>query len=176
MWPGGSIFFASAWLGIPPHSRFPGRGAVPVGLRLARGPLPFDAVGNLLGSDFDTVSVAFRFPAIQGAKIRACDYSKYGLVNLCASDFTPIAPPNWDHIAQIASGLSNPPREWSFTKAGRKAAYKNFPMSPNQAQYCIVPSAIRAISNGTDSPHGRYYYLERPTQYTITTASRGLLQ
>ena len=72
-------------------------------------PLPFDADGNLLGSDFDTVNVASRCPVIQGSEIRACDDFKYGLINLCASDFTPITLPNWDHIAQIASDLSAPP-------------------------------------------------------------------
>ena len=105
-------------------------------------PLPFDVDGNLPGSDFDTVNAAFRFPVIQGSKIRDCDDFEYGLINLCAAEFTPITLPTCDHIGQIASDLSARPREWSFMKADRKAAYKNLPLNPDQAQYCIV--AIRS--------------------------------
>ena len=100
--------------------------------------VPFDADGNLLGSDFDAANVAFRFPATHGSEIRTCDDFKYGLINRCAADFTPITLPTWDPIAQIASDLSISPREWPFAKAGPKEAYKNLPLNPDQAQYCIV--------------------------------------
>lgn len=102
-------------------------------------PLPFDSDGNLLGSDFDAANLAFRFPVIQGAKIRACGDFKYGLINLCAADLTPITLPTWGHIAQIAADLSTPPREWSFMRADHKAAYKNLPLNPDQSRFCIAP-------------------------------------
>ena len=79
--------------------------------------------------------------------IRACSDSKYGLVNMRAADFTPITRPTWDHIGQIASDLPTPPREWSFMKAGRKAAYKNSPLNPNQSQFCIVAPRSPGDSN-----------------------------
>ena len=101
-------------------------------------PLPFDADGNLLGSDFNSANVAFRFPVIQGSEIRACDDFKYGLINLRAADIAPIALPTWGHIGQIAADLSSPPREWSFMKADSKAAYKNLPLSPEQSRFCIA--------------------------------------
>ena len=69
------------------------------------GPLPFEADGNLVGSEFGAADVAFRFPDSQGVEIRDCDDFKYGLVNLRASDFTPATLPTWDHIGQIDSDL-----------------------------------------------------------------------
>ena len=92
----------------------------------------------MVGSTIDTANVAFRFPVIQGSKIRACGDFKNGLINLCASDWNPITLPTWGHIGQIAAGLSFPPRDWSFTKADHKADYKNLPLNLDQSQFCIV--------------------------------------
>ena len=96
----------------------------------------------MIGPDFDTANAAFRFPVLYGGGIRASDDFKYGLINLRAADFAPIALPTWGHIGQIDSDLYTLPREWSFTKADHKAAYKNFPLNPDQSQFCIV--AIRS--------------------------------
>ena len=147
MRPGGPVFDARTRLGLPHAGHLWAEAMGEVACGWLAPPLPFDAGGSLLGSDIDSANAAFRFPAIQGSEIRACDDFKYGLINLRAADFTPITLPTWDHIGQIAADLSSPPREWSFMKADRKAAYKNLPLKLGQSQFCIVAPRPPGDSN-----------------------------
>ena len=117
LWPEAMGQVACGWLAVPPS---------------------FDSGGSLVGSDFDAANVAFRFPVLQWAEIRAFDDFTYGLINLCEVDLTPITLPTWGHIVQISAGLSTPPRKWSFEKADRKAEYRNLTLNPDQSQFRIA--------------------------------------
>ena len=57
--------------------------------------------------------------------------------------------PDLGHIGQICLEIAATDEDWSFFKADHKAAYKNLPLSPTDAQYCIV--ALR-------SPMDRKWY------------------
>ena len=116
--------------------------------------LPFDSDGNLLGSDFDAVGSAFRFPVIQGDKFRACDDFKYGMINLRAADSDPITLPTWDHISQTALDLSIPRREWPFMKSDHKASYKNSRSTRTRPNIALGRSVLRMIPDGMGSPSG----------------------
>ena len=110
-------------------------------------PPPFDTDGNILWSDFDTANVAYLPPVLHGGEIRACGDFKYGLINICAADFTPIALPTWGHIGQIASDLPNHPRVWPFMKAAHRSANKNLPPNPDQSEFCIAAHRPLGDSN-----------------------------
>ena len=71
-------------------------------------------------------------------KIRACGDLKYGRANLACSTRTPISLPTWGHIGQIFLGISTTDQPLAFPKADHKAAYKNLPLNPAQADACIV--------------------------------------
>ena len=86
-------------------------------------------------------------PVLHGGEIRACGDFKYGLINLCAADFTPIALPTWGHIGQIASDLPNHPRVWPFMKAAHRSANKNLPPNPDQSEFCIATHRPLGDSN-----------------------------
>ena len=116
-------------------------------------PAPFDSDGNLRWSDLDAVNVAFRFPEIQGEKIRTRDDFKYGLFKLRAADFAPIGPPPaCGRISQIATDLSVLPREWSFTKrTARRPIRTSRPTLP-KPDIALRRSDLRAIPDGLVPP------------------------
>ena len=107
-------------------------------------PLISSAVSTFSGGD--RVKAAFMFAVIHMGKIRACDSLKYGCVNLDCAARTPISLPTWDQIGQICLYVSPTDQHWAFFKAAHKAAYKNLPLNPEQADACIA--AIRNPPGG----------------------------
>ena len=102
---------------------------------------------GLLGSVVSEDSnVTFRFAVLQMDKIRACDDFRYGRVNLACSVRSPITLPTWDHIGQLCLDVLHSDVDWGFFKADHEAAYKNLPLSPEQANRCIV--ALRSPVDG----------------------------
>ena len=79
-------------------------------------------------------------------KIRAFDDLKYGCVNLACATRTPVSFPTWGHIGQIFLDISTADQPWSFFEADHKAACKNLPLNPEQADACISP--LRTPSGG----------------------------
>ena len=81
---------------------------------------------------------AFRFPAVQADKIRACDDLKYGCVNPRYAERTPPTLPTWGHIGEIRLRISDADRPWSFLKTDRESAYKNRPLSADSSKLCLI--------------------------------------
>ena len=71
-------------------------------------------------------------------KIRACDDLRYGCVNLGCDTRTPVSLTTWGHIGRIFLDLATAGQSWSFFKADHKAAYKNLPLNPEQADACVA--------------------------------------
>ena len=92
------------------------------------------------------VNAAFRFDAIQMCRIRASDDLKYGCANEACAARTPISFPTRGHIGEICLDISTTDRPWAFSKVGQKAAYKNLPLNPEQADACIA--TLRNPSDG----------------------------
>ena len=109
-------------------------------------PLPLGESGGILSVDTGGSNVAFRFAFLQMDKIRACGDFKYGRLNLACSIRTPITLPTWDHIGQLCLGVLDSDVGWAFFKADHEAAYKNPPLSPDQANRCIA--ALRSPVDG----------------------------
>ena len=103
------------------------------------------------------VNAEFRFAAVQMDKIRACDDLKYGCVNVACATRTAITLPTWGRIGQICIDVADTNRAWSFFKLDHKAAYKNLPLNPDQADACIVTLRNSGADSGTDSVRIPYY-------------------
>ena len=109
-------------------------------------PLPLGESGGMMSVETGDSNVTFRFAALQMDKVRACGDFKYGRVNLARTVRTPITLPTWDHIGQLCLGVLGSDVDWAFFKADHEAAYKNWPLSPDQANRCIA--ALRSPSDG----------------------------
>ena len=81
---------------------------------------------------------AFRFPVIQGEKVRACDDLKASLTNRACSVLSPITLPTWEHVAQISSELALSRRPLALGKADESDAYKKQPLSPSDATWAVI--------------------------------------
>ena len=71
-------------------------------------------------------------------KIRTCGDLKYGCGSLGGATRTPISLPTRGHIGQICLNLADPAHPWSFFNVDHKAAYRNFPHNPDQADACVA--------------------------------------
>ena len=136
--------------GRPPFSPSSGKCDGSVGLLLALGPptpLLLIRTETYSGRISTRPTWPISPPVLHGGEIRACGDFKYGLINICAADFTPIALPTWGHIGQIASDLPNHPRVWPFMKAAHRSANKNLPPNPDQSEFCIAAHRPLGDSN-----------------------------
>ena len=93
-----------------------------------------------MGKPSGPINAVFRFPAAQPGETRSCDDFKYGRINECTLDYTPIALPTWGHLPQLCSDISDSSTDWSFFKADRASAYKNLPTNPYHVHSCVATS------------------------------------
>ena len=101
-------------------------------------PRLLNADGRFADAPDQPVVNAFRFPVIQGEKIRACDDLKASLTNRACSVLSPITLPTWEHIAQISSELALSRRAIALGKADESDAYKKQPLSPSDATSAVI--------------------------------------
>ena len=126
-------------------------------------PFPIQADSDFFEVKADGRNIAFRFAVAQMDKIRACDDFKYGCINVCCANRTPIKVPTWDHVGQLCLSFRHTDRPWSFFKADHKAAYKNLPLAPEDANGCIV-----ALRSPVD--HCWYGFLSRALLFGAVAA------
>ena len=101
-------------------------------------PLPFT---ENVGTPFFPLVVsnaAFRFGAQHDSKLRAVDDVRRNMANLCTAILTPITPPTWCHLSQMAKDVFHTGRDWGLLKGDRKPAYWKIPMDPHRAKITVI--------------------------------------
>ena len=76
-------------------------------------------------------------------------------VNLLCTVRRPVKLPTWGHIAQMRLNVRRAKKEWGFFKEGREAAYRQLPMSPENAALATIalrhPSTHRRMAFRPDA-------------------------
>ena len=111
--------------------------------------------------DFPMVD-AFRFPVIQGEKVRACDDLEESLNNRDCSVHSPTALPTWEHVAQIPPALALPRMPLALGKAGESDAYTKQPLRPSDSTSAVITLY---------GPDGKWYGFLSRSQIFGPTAS-----
>lgn len=130
-------------------------------------PFPVDTHGRTLTSRGKGYDAAFCFPAIQGDKVRGCDYLIRSLANRDCAVLTPIKLVSWGHVAHVYNLFAIEGLACEFPKADHRSAYKSLTVCPIQTQL-----AISAVGN---SPDVEFYALPPDISFLLHF-QRGPLQ
>ena len=80
-----------------------------------------------------------RFPVAQEGKVRYCDDMRRSRTNECAASRTPVNLPTVDTLAEIATLIGGGDASGvAFWKAGHADAYKQLPLDPRRAGFCVI--------------------------------------
>ena len=101
-------------------------------------PFPVDTSGSKLPSKASGLNFAFRFAAIQGEKIRACDDLRHSLTNQACAVLTPTKLVSWDHVSHISNKFASKGLDCHFFKADHRADYMSLPVCPIQTKLAAV--------------------------------------
>ena len=95
-----------------------------------------DSHGRLGDSPNNKINLVLRSPVSQSDNCRGIDDLKRGVVNIAID--SPLVLPSWGHIVEMILSTDAKIRDWDLVTGDRDADYKNAPIPPEHARFCMI--------------------------------------